>query len=180
MPVDIARANRVARIFGDRSFQLNFKTFTLQMRSGAVITASYPRMIPSVTTPNNFKVFNEAVMLISCYLSTTFHATGIAETACVAIGRKNTGNNIISLLGDSDVFLQQTLDATAATPPGTEIHRNVGISFSSPFFPLLQVDQAITIFGTNQTVAGLSYYTTATIYYMRAQEIAEFMELANG
>ena len=150
------------------------------MQSGTAIAASYPRMIPSVTLPNNFKVFNEAVMLTSCYFSTTFHATGIDEAACVAISRKNTGNAIVSLLGDSDVFLQQTFKATVATPPGTVIHRNVGISFSSPFYPLIQVDQAITIFGTNQTVAGLSYYTSATIYYIRAQEIAEYLQMANG
>lgn len=171
-------AGRVSRIFGDRTLQVNFQTANIEMASVVAGAGSYPILKPGTITGR--KLFGEPVILLSVYMSTTFLSRPVVETACVCIARANAGNANLNAIGDTQMFLQQTLVTSAATLIGTAIQRNTGVTFAPPFFPLIPANSAVQLFGSDQTAAGLGWYTLATIYYLRAQELAMFQQMADG
>jgi len=163
------RGSGISRTFGDRAFQIQFYTTNLEMRS-AVGATLYPTLTPSGAVKGNVN-FTQDVILLGCYLSTTFVSVAAAETSCVAIARANTNN--LNVLGDANTFLQSTLDNSAAGPAGSLIQRNVGTMFAPPFVPLIQQGDGLQVFGSQQTAA--EWYTLATIYYCRLEDYQRLM-----
>ena len=169
--IELSRRSGVQRALGDKAFQIQFYTANLEMRS-AVGANLYPILTPSAAAKGR-RVFNQDIILLGCYLSTSFVTVAAAETSCVGIARANRNN--LSALGDANTFLQSTLDNSAAGPAGSLVQRNVGTMFSPPFVPLILQGDGLQVFGTQQTAA--EWYTLATIYYCRLQDYQRLMNV---
>ncbi len=173
MQTEQAKANALARTFGQSNLQVNWQTATIELASVGG-GATYPFLFPGASDDSRYEFQIDAV-LMGCGFSITWFTAAAAEDACCALAPFSRTK--IRVVSSPNIIYQTCIFTQAATVPNQLIQRNPGFMFPMPLVRYVKAGTVMQLFGSKQTA--IAWKNLATLYYVTVPDYLKLLEQAN-